>query len=189
MSLPIVNVSVFRILDSLPVVAVPTGFSPFCAPQRCEIIEMQRACMFIIAGYSSASDMFLEIFSMINLSASFSMYVPTKLYLVNNSQGSSSAHIPGKVEVRSAIQIQLVLEHRVDSLCVHSMLRDPKLGYLFRSCVACGVWRSMADGAIDKIPVMALWMAFKSFDDLVGVDLEMIVSLEYLYSGAQAVRV
>lgn len=31
-----------------------------------------------MAGYSSASDRFLEIFSNINSSAFFSMYVPTK---------------------------------------------------------------------------------------------------------------
>jgi len=55
------------------------AFSPLEAPQRLAIMLMQRVCMFIMAGYSSASDMFLEMFSNISCSAWVSMYVPTKL--------------------------------------------------------------------------------------------------------------
>ena len=52
-----------------PVVADPMAFSDLEAPQRFAIMLMQRVCMFIMAGYSSASDMFLEIFSNISCSA------------------------------------------------------------------------------------------------------------------------
>ena len=57
-----------------PVVAEPMAVSPFCTPQRWEMMDTQRACMAIMAGYSSASLMFLDRFSTIKASASRSIY-------------------------------------------------------------------------------------------------------------------
>ncbi|KAL3712864.1 hypothetical protein TMatcc_001566 [Talaromyces marneffei ATCC 18224] len=68
-----------------PTVAEPIAFSFGCAFQRLAMMETHRACMAIRAGYSSASDRFLERFSAIILD-----------------------DLPSQIQIGSSIEVQLV---------------------------------------------------------------------------------
>lgn len=146
------------------------------------MMETQRACICIMAGYSSASDMFLEMFSNMSCSAWVSMYVPTKLemiisiYPIFDISKVWEEQIPGQVQIWSAIKIKFILEHLVNCICRCSLIWDLELGdFLFRS-IASAVWCDMGSSSFGMGMMAACLLHVhirETFDDLIGIDLEI----------------
>ena len=81
---------------------------------------------------------------------------------------------PREVKIRPAIQVQLILEHRIDGVCVDALLWDLELGDLFVSGIARRVWRALALEAVGESQVVSDWIVapVELTDKLIGVDLQ-----------------
>lgn len=104
--------------------------------------------------------------------------MPTKLFIEPLARDFREAEelcgIPGQVQVWSAIEIQLVLQHLVNGICGSSVLGYHEFGDLLFAGVAGGVWGDVRGTAfgVDMSPARLFHMEIvKTLDDLFGVDL------------------
>jgi hypothetical protein len=91
----------------------------------------------------------------------------------------NTVYVPGQVQVGSAIQVKLVLEHLVDCICGSSFMGYLELGDLLLAGVSSGVWSDMRGSAVSMYMFLACLFhmeVVEALDNLVRVDLEIAVS-------------
>ena len=85
---------------------------------------------------------------------------------------------PSKVEIRLAIQIQLILEHLVYGIGWCTLMWDLELGDLLLGSIARRIWSSLANTSFAMNVTLACFMGviMKSLDDLIWIYLYTVLA-------------
>jgi hypothetical protein len=81
---------------------------------------------------------------------------------------------PGQVQVWSAIEIELILQHLMHSICRRTILWDLEFGDLLFAGVSGGVWGDVrgSSASVDMLLASVLHVHIAdAFDNLIRVDL------------------
>lgn len=95
-------------------------------------------------------------------------------------------YVPSQVQVGSAIQVKLILEHLMDCICGSSFVGYLELGDLLLAGISRRVRSDVRGSALSMYMFLACLFhmeVVEALDDLIGIDLEIAVRSAELCGG------